>query len=168
MSAYAYHLDEDLPLVVSDEVQRLRMVDFRIAGLVLVPNEGGIAGPLKVVFATRRFSDLTGYEEGQIADRATDWLQGPETDLQALADLKESVVAGEEAETHLLSYTNAGDAFWARVQAHPLKRRDGTVEGVSVFFSPTTKSRASYLSDAWSQIEAAWTDGVRSEDGGRR
>lgn len=158
MGARAYRLTNDLPLTVSEEIQRLRQVDFRIAALVLVPTAKGLGGPLQIAFATKRFSDLTGYEEAQIAGHVTDWLQGPETDVQALDDLKAAIVAGEEAETHLLIYTNSGDAFWARVQAHPLKRRDGVIEGLSIFFSPAEKSRASYLSDAWARIEAAWTE----------
>ncbi len=158
MSARVKHLNGRLPSVVEDEIHRLMLVDYRIAALVLVPTAGDFSGPLKVAFSTRRFSDLTGYENAQVADRETDWLQGPETDAQALEDIRAAVVAGEEAETHLLSYTNAGDAFWVRVQAHPLKRRDGVMDGVSVFFSPAEKTRASYLSDVWSRIEAAWGD----------
>ena len=125
MSARVKHLNGRLPSVVEDEIHRLMLVDYRIAALVLVPTAGDFSGPLKVAFSTRRFSDLTGYENAQVADRETDWLQGPETDAQALEDIRAAVVAGEEAETHLLSYTNAGDAFWVRVQAHPLKRRGG-------------------------------------------
>ncbi len=163
MGAFAYDLPEPLSPRIEEEIQRLQPVDYRVAGLILVPvvetkdgAEG--AGGYRIAFATRQFGDMTGYERAELVGRVTDWLKGPDTDPEALADLYDSLGAEEAIDLDLLSYTKAGVAFWAHLQVQPILRGDGFVEGFAVYLAMANKSRASYLSDAWQRIEDAWTE----------
>lgn len=157
MGALAYDLPEPLSPRIEEEVQRLQPVDYRVAALILVPSHTGDDG-FRIAFATRQFCDMTGYEGEELAGQMMDWLQGPDTDADALADLHAALDAAENAELDLLAYTKAGVAFWSHLQLQPLTLRDGTVDGFAVYLSLAEKSRASYLSDVWQKIEDAWSD----------
>ncbi|PCJ69712.1 MAG: hypothetical protein COA62_09360 [Rhodobiaceae bacterium] len=163
MGAFAYDLPEPLSPRIEEEIQRLQPVDYRVAGLILVPiletKEGteGVGG-YRIAFATRKFGDVTGYESTELVGQTTDWLKGSDTDLDVLADLHVSLGAAEPIDLDLLSYTKAGVAFWAHLQVHPILRGDGFVEGFAVYLGLANKSRASYLSDTWQRIEEAWTE----------
>ena len=163
MGEFAHDLPEVLSPRIEEEIQRLQPVDYRVAGLILVPvleTENGTegVGGYRIAFATRKFGEMTGYENRELVGRVTDWLEGPDTDTEALADLYASVGAAEPIDLDLLSYTKAGVAFWGHLQVQPIARGDGVVEGLSVYLAPAHKSRASYLSDAWQRIEEAWTE----------
>lgn len=153
MGALACDLPEPLPALVTEEIQRLGPVDLRVAALVLVPVSEAESGAYRIAFATRHFIEMTGYEGDELAGSIADWLEGPDTDPVTLADLRAALANGELAELELLSYTKAGAAFWAHVHLHPLKRRDGSLEGFSMYLTPKEKSRAGYLSGVWQEIE---------------
>lgn len=163
MGAFAYDLPEPFSPRIEEEIQRLQPVDFRVAALILVParetegRPGSVAG-YRIAYATRQFGDVTGYEMSELVGTVTDWLEGPDTDPETLADLHVSLRAAEPIDLDLLSYTKAGVAFWAHLQVQPILRGDGFVEGLSVYLASAGKSRASYLSDAWQRIEDAWTE----------
>ncbi len=157
MGALAYDLPEPLTPRIEEEIQRLQPVDYRVAALVLVPATHEESGGYRIVFSTRQFSDLTGFDGEELVGRIMDWFEGPDTDPDALGDLYASIEAAEHAEVDLLLYTKAGVSFWARLQLQPIERRDGTVDGFAVYVSHSEKSRASYLSDIWQKIEDTWT-----------
>ena len=164
MSAHAYDLTEALSPRIEEEVQRLQLVDYRVAALVLVPDASKSADGYRIVFATRQFGDLTGYDGAELAGRPMDWFAGPDTDLDALAEIQAALCAKEHMEIDLLSYTKAGAPFWSRLQLQPVLRRDGTLEAFAVYLSLAEKSRASYLSEVWQKIEDAWVDVPRKRD----
>lgn len=168
MSAFAYELPKPLSPRIEEEIQRLQPVNYRVAGLILVPvpqAAGEGENRCRIVFATRRFGEMTGYEPGELVGGVTDWLEGPGTDPVALGDLHAALEAAEPVDLDLLSYTKAGVAFWAHLQVQPVLRGDGVVEGFAVYLALAEKSRASYLSETWQRIEDAWSGDLQADIG---
>ncbi|MBS9720515.1 PAS domain-containing protein [Tianweitania sp. BSSL-BM11] len=65
-----------------------------------------------IVFCNDAFVQLTGYDRAEIMGRNCRFLQGPDTDKQAVADLGRAVANREEIQTDLLNYRKDGTTFW--------------------------------------------------------
>jgi len=73
-----------------------------------------------IVFANNAFLDLTGYEVEEVAGRNCRFLQGAETDPDAVAELRRAVAAREAVALELLNYRRDGSAFWNAVFMGPV------------------------------------------------
>lgn len=80
-----------------------------------------------VVFVNAAFSRLTGYPFEQAVGRNCRFLQGPDTDPQDIATLREAVAAGREASVEILNYKSDGTPFRNHVQITPLRNADGAI-----------------------------------------
>ena len=65
-----------------------------------------------IVMASDGFIDVTGYERKEVINRNCRFLQGPDTDRQAVHRLREAIEAGEETVELLLNYKKNGEPFW--------------------------------------------------------
>jgi PAS domain S-box-containing protein len=101
-----------------------------------------------IVLANRAFLDLCGYEAEEIVGRNCRFLQGPETDPQAIAQLRAAVKGGREIELELLNYRKDGSSFWNKVFVSPIHNEAG--ELIYFFASQkdeTAKRRAIHLEE---------------------
>src|SRR6188768_1608012 len=57
-----------------------------------------------IVFCNEAFQDLSGYSRGEIIGRNCRFLQGPETDLATVAQVREAIASGEAIDVDLLNY----------------------------------------------------------------
>lgn len=130
MGALAHDLGESLSPRLEEEVQRLKPVDFRVAALVILAATGPAEHP--IVYATKQFCEMTGYEGPDIVGHPFEWLAGPDTDPVALSDLLAALENDEATDLDLLTYTKAGVSFWGHLQVQPVKRGDGVNEGFAV------------------------------------
>jgi len=76
-----------------------------------------------IVFANDAFCRLTGYAREEIVGRNCRFLQGPETDLAAVACVRAAVEAAEPIEIDIRNYRKNGEQFWNRLLIAPI--RDG-------------------------------------------
>lgn len=155
MGALAHNLEGALSPRLEEELQRLQRVDYRLAALLIV---GGGGEPHKIAYATTQFCEMTGYEGPDLVGHPVGWLSGPDTDPVALSDFQAALNSEEAIELDMLAYTKAGVSFWGHLQVQPIKRKDDVTEGFAIYLTPAEKSRASYLSEVWQQIEDAWSD----------
>jgi PAS domain S-box-containing protein len=65
-----------------------------------------------IVFANKAFLDLTGYEESEVIGRNCRFLQGANTDREAVAVLRDAVKSGSSVALELLNYKRDGTPFW--------------------------------------------------------
>merc|ERR1711935_1071472 len=65
-----------------------------------------------IVFASQGFLNLTGYQLDQVLGRNCRFLQGPETDPQAVEKIRKAVAEGVDASVCLLNYRIDGTTFW--------------------------------------------------------
>ncbi|CAA9489975.1 MAG: Signal transduction histidine kinase [uncultured Sphingomonadaceae bacterium] len=73
-----------------------------------------------IVFANKAFLDLTGYEEREVVGRNCRFLQGAQTDRNAVADLRDAVAAKGSIALEMLNYRRDGSPFWNAVFIGPV------------------------------------------------
>lgn len=78
-----------------------------------------------IVFANNAFLDLTGYEVSEIQGRNCRFLQGADTDPQAVTELREAIAAREAIALEILNYRRDGSAFWNAVFIGPVYGPNG-------------------------------------------
>ncbi|MBK4735628.1 histidine kinase famiy protein [Noviherbaspirillum pedocola] len=78
-----------------------------------------------IVFVNRAFLDLTGYEEDQVLNRNCRFLQGPDTDPDAVAEMRAAIAEMRAVSVDILNYKADGTPFWNAVFMGPVFDRDG-------------------------------------------
>lgn len=78
-----------------------------------------------IVFCNVAFQKLTGYERSEIVGRNCRFLQGPDTDPEAVAKVREAIASGHDVD--LLNYRKDGSTFWNALYMSPVRDKDGVV-----------------------------------------
>ena len=86
------------------------------------PIEGD--GP-KILFVNEAFSKMTGYTPEEVIGKTPRILQGPDTDKNELARLKESMKKWEPCEIEVLNYKKNGEPFWNNFTIAPVANETG-------------------------------------------
>lgn len=73
-----------------------------------------------IVYANKRFEELTGYSNEEIIGKNCRFLQGDKTDEQAIAQMKKGIEDLEKTTVVLQIYRKSGIAFWNRVTIEPM------------------------------------------------
>lgn len=73
-----------------------------------------------IAFANKAFLDLTGYEESEVLGRNCRFLQGAQTDRNAVAELREAIAERQSIALELLNYRRDGSPFWNAVFIGPV------------------------------------------------
>lgn len=92
------------------------MAQTRMAICLCDPGRPG----LPIIFANRAFRDLTGYEEDEIIGRNCRFLQGPETDPEAVATIRKALAEEQVAVVEILNYRKNGSKFWNALHLGPI------------------------------------------------
>jgi PAS domain S-box-containing protein len=80
-----------------------------------------------IVFASAGFYQLTGYSPQEILGRNCRFLQGRDTDPEAVAYMRHFISRGQDVAVVLLNYRRDGSPFYNELFVAPLKGADGTV-----------------------------------------
>ena len=80
-----------------------------------------------IIFANDAFLKLTGYARDEVIGRNCRFLQGPDTDPQAVRALREAVAAGEDIAVELLNYRKDGSTFWNALYLSPVRNDTGKI-----------------------------------------
>ncbi len=78
-----------------------------------------------VVFANGAFCRLTGYAREDILGRNCRFLQGPDTDRDAVARVRQAVAEARSIEIDLRNYRKDGSPFWNRLLLAPVRNAQG-------------------------------------------
>ena len=78
-----------------------------------------------VVFANNSFCRLTGYAREEILGRNCRFLQGPETDPEAVRRIRAAVDATEAIEIDIRNHRKSGEPFWNRLLLAPVRDAAG-------------------------------------------
>nr|AML78314.1 putative LOV domain-containing protein [Daphne giraldii] len=78
-----------------------------------------------IMYASSGFFTMTGYSSKEIIGRNCRFLQGPETDENELAKIREAVRNGESYCGRLLNYKKNGTPFWNLLTVTPIKDDNG-------------------------------------------
>tara|TARA_B100000676_G_scaffold293215_1_gene329682 strand:+ start:664 stop:1749 length:1086 start_codon:yes stop_codon:yes gene_type:complete len=75
---------------------------------------------LPLQYVNSAFEDITGYAFAEIKGRNCRFLQGPDTDQEAVSDIRRAIHREEPLTTMLLNYRKDGTRFWNRLQLSPI------------------------------------------------
>jgi len=78
-----------------------------------------------IIFANRAFQDLTGYAEEEIVGRNCRFLQGAQTDRQAVQEIHAAVEEQRAISAEILNYKRDGTPFWNALFIAPVFASDG-------------------------------------------
>nr|AML77984.1 putative LOV domain-containing protein [Dicranum scoparium] len=82
---------------------------------------------LPILYASAGFFSMTGYTPREVIGRNCRFLQGPETDKDDVARIRDSLKEGKSFCGRLLNYKKDGSAFWNLLTITPIKDDDGRV-----------------------------------------
>ncbi len=103
---------------------RTRAIDFA-TNPVLITDAKITDNP--IVYANPAFEMLTGYLKDEIIGKNCRFLQGPGTDLEAIADLREAINNQTDCHVTILNYRKDGKAFWNDLHISPVEDEEGVV-----------------------------------------
>jgi PAS domain S-box-containing protein len=73
-----------------------------------------------IIFANRAFAEMTGYELDELVGRNCRFLQGPETNRDSIADVRDGIAERREVATEVLNYRKDGSTFWNALFVSPV------------------------------------------------
>lgn len=79
------------------------------------------SGDQEIVYANQAFYDITGYSEDEVIGSNCRFLQGEDTDPEAVREISEAVRTGKGCQVTLKNYRKDGQAFWNSLMISPVK-----------------------------------------------
>lgn len=104
-----------------------------------------------VIFCNDAFIHMSGYPEHEIVGRNCRFLQGPETDREAVALVGRAIERREEVSVEILNYRKNGSTFWNALFVSPVFDETGTL--IYFFASQLDVSRRREAEDALHQAQ---------------
>jgi PAS domain S-box-containing protein len=95
-----------------------------------------------LTYVNRGFEALTGYRKDEVTGKNCRFLQGPETDPDAVAAIRDAIATNQPIILDLLNYRKDGSQFWNRLSLRPVLRVDGTASHIIGIQSDLTKVKA--------------------------
>ncbi|MEO0643124.1 MAG: PAS domain-containing protein [Pseudomonadota bacterium] len=80
---------------------------------------------LPIVFANRAFRRLSGYSEEEVLGRNCRFMQGPKTDPEPIARIREAIANEDVVVVELLNYRKNGTTFWNALHLGPIYNDKG-------------------------------------------
>lgn len=73
-----------------------------------------------IVFANRAFISMSGYSAEDVLGRNCRFLQGPETNRDTIAEIRQAIEERREVTTEILNYRKDGSTFWNALFVSPV------------------------------------------------
>ena len=80
-----------------------------------------------LIYANDAFERMTGYPTGETLGRNCRFLQGPETDEETVAEIRQAIDNQRPVVVELLNYRKDGTPFWNRLETVPVRDETGAV-----------------------------------------
>lgn len=115
---------------------------------------------LKIVFVNEAFVRMTGYTLGEISDKKSPILRGPNSEKDELKHFTQCIESGIPYHSESINYKKTGKAFWVDVNMVPVKNTDGKcTHWVSIERDVTERKRQIMAIEKQNEQlkEIAWT-----------
>ena len=80
-----------------------------------------------LIYANVGFERLTGYPVNEVLGKNCRFLQGPDTNPAAVAEIRAAIAAERECVVEILNYRRDGSTFWNRLSITPVRDESGVV-----------------------------------------
>lgn len=94
-----------------------RCIDATINGVIITETK---ENDFRIIFANKRFVEITGYDMDEIIGKNCRFLRGSDTQQDQLDNLKSALDKEQEVEILLTNYRKNGKAFWNRLFIAPI------------------------------------------------
>lgn len=81
-----------------------------------------------MIYVSEEFETQTGYPPDEVLGRNCRFLQGPETDPEAVQAIRDALAAQTEITIDILNYRRDGSKFWNRLRIRPLFDHKGKLQ----------------------------------------
>ncbi|WP_426689776.1 GGDEF/EAL domain-containing response regulator [Rhodanobacter ginsengiterrae] len=123
----ALQLDIEARIRTEEQLRLLNSAVMQSKEAILITDaQLDLPGP-RIVFANAAFTRLTGYTPEEVIGKTPRILQGPGTDRQVIARLREQLGRGEMFDGEAVNYRKDGSAYDQEWQIAPIRDADGTV-----------------------------------------
>jgi PAS domain S-box-containing protein len=117
------------------EAKVLALIAARTHNTVILTDAAG-----RIVWANDGFDRMTGYTLDEVRGRTPgSFLQGPMSDPQISAEMRQAVRAGHEFRAEILNYHKSGRPFWVQIEAQPLHDEMGNLTHFMAIESDVTE-----------------------------
>ncbi len=107
--------------IKEDLETRTQAIDEAPVGVILTdPNKPD--NP--IVYANKKFQEITGYNQKEILGRNCRFLQGPNTNQETVKEIRKSIDNEEVVSVDILNYRRDESQFWNRLTIAPVKNDD--------------------------------------------
>ena len=98
-----------------------------------------------LIYVNRAFERVTGYPRSEVLGNNCRMLQGPESDPETVARMREAIDAEEPVQVEILNYRKDGTEFWNEVTIAPLTNHAGEVTNFVGFQADVTARKEAEL-----------------------
>ena len=117
-------LETPFPSTASVDTATLaKGIEASSVGMIVTEATGGHA----ILYANDAFLHMTGYAREEVLGRSCCFLQGRDTNKDALREIAEAVRQGREVSAELLNYRKDGSSFWNLLYVCPIRDESGRI-----------------------------------------
>ena len=120
-------------LIVATDITDIKEREARLAQLAMIVERTNDAATIidkdrRIVWVNNGFTRITGYTlDDVVGRRPRDFWDGPDTDPNTIAMIREGLARGEPVEAEIVLYRKDGTPFWAALSSTPVKDERGNV-----------------------------------------
>lgn len=82
---------------------------------------------MPIVYASDAFLKMTGYNRYEVVGRNCNLLDGPDTDVKAICQIRESIRSERACSIRILNYRKDGCTFWNLLHISPVRNASGKI-----------------------------------------
>lgn len=117
------HLDVTEQKLLEERLYLLSLIAEKNINAVIVSNNQG-----QVEWANKSFVEMSGYTMEEITGKKPgSFLQGPETDPETVAYLKDRISVGLPFNCEIINYSKSGEKYWVSIQGQALYNKDNQI-----------------------------------------
>jgi len=146
---------------ITERIQREEELRWKSRALDEAPVGVTITDPKQednpMLYANRRFCELSGYERDTVLGENCRFLQGPETDPDSVSAVRSAIDSERPISIELLNYQKNGTAFWNQLNIAPIRDDTGSLVNYIGFQRDVTdrKEREQELQELSQRLDIA-------------